>query len=104
MYKKASSQQFSLWIYTIPYFQDYPWDYLFLTYANNKYKFLPEMTKSFSLNDLKKSVYFFDVYEVDHDNPSRQSSWFNEVDKNFGKSIDNFSSHDIHVELREKIR
>ena len=104
MYKKTDGKNFSFWIYTLPYFQDYPWEYLFLTYAKDRYEYLPERSGSFSPNDLKTSVHFFNVYEVDHDNLSRQDVWFGEVEKNFGETVDSFSSNDIHVELREKIK
>ena len=104
VYEKSNGKEFSLWIYTLPYFQDYPWEYLFLTYAKDKYDYLPERSGSFSPNDLKTSVHFFNVYEVDHDNLSRQDVWFGEVEKNFGETVDSFSSNDIHVELREKIK
>ncbi len=100
MYTKADGKKFSTWIYTIPYFQDYPWDYLLTTYALPKYGYLPEKTGSFSPGDLKNSEIFFDVYEVDHDNPSRQSVWFYDINKSFGNTLDYFGSHDIHVELR----
>ncbi len=100
MYKKAEGKDFSLWIYTIPYFQDYPWDYLFTTYALPKYGYLPEKTGSFSKNDLNKSVYFFNVYEVDHDNSSRQDSWFFDIQNNFGKTKEYVGYHDVHIELR----
>lgn len=100
IYTKAVGKNFSMWIYTIPYFQDYPWDYLLTTYALPKYGYLPEKTGSFSPGDLKSSEIFFDVYEVDHDNPSRQSVWFSDIQKSFGNTLDYFGSHDIHVELR----
>lgn len=103
MYAKASGDEFALWIYTIPYFQDYPWDYLFITYAKDKYGYLPEKIGSFSRSDLKKSKYFFAVYEVDRNNQSRQSAWFNNVNNGFGETIDRYDSHDIHVEQKEKL-
>lgn len=100
MYSKAGGKSFSLWIYTIPYFQDYPWDYLLTTYALPKYGYLPEKTGSFSAGDLKTSEYFFNIYEIDHDNPSRQKVWFADIEKSFGDTKDYFNNHDIHIELR----
>ena len=104
IYQNSNGENFSVWIYTIPYYQDYPWEYLFLTYAKNKYGYLPEKTSSFSKNDLKTSKYFFDIYEVDHDNQEKQKHWFDEVLKNFGKTESYFNSHDIHVEMRDNLR
>lgn len=101
MYEKAEKKEFSLWIYTLPYFQDYPWEYLLLTYGQDKYEYLPEKTGSFSPNDLEVSKYFFNVYEIDHDNSSRQTAWFNEVDKNFGEIVDFYRSNDVFVEARK---
>lgn len=103
MYQKAGGESFSFWTYVLPYFQEYTWDYLFLTYAPQKYGYLPEKTKSFSKGDLKYSKYFFDTYEADDDNPDRQNAWFAEIEKEFGKVNDSFSSHDLHVELRERL-
>lgn len=104
IYQNSNGENFSVWIYTIPYYQDYPWEYLFLTYAKDKYGYLPEKTGSFSKNNLKTSKYFFDIYEVDHDNPEKQKYWFDEVLKNFGKTESYFNSHDIHVEMRGNLR
>lgn len=103
MYQKANGEAFSLWTYVLPYYQEYTWDYLFLTYASPKYGYLPEKTKSFSRGELKSSKYFFDLYEIDHDNPHRQNSWFSDIQKQFGNMTQSYSSHDVYIELREPI-
>jgi len=101
MYQKAHGKEFSVWIYTLPYFQDYPWNYLFVTYAKDKYSYQPEQTSSFSPGDLKTSELFFNIYEPDPGNQSRLNAWFNEVNLNFGTVVDEYQSNDIYVQLRE---
>lgn len=103
MYQKANGEAFSLWTYVLPYYQEYTWDYLFLTYAEPKYGYLPEKTKSFSRGELKSSTYFFDLYEIDHDNSARQNSWFLDIQKQFGDVTQSYRSHDVYIELREPI-
>jgi hypothetical protein len=101
MYSKAQGKKFAIWYYTIPFYQEEAWDYLFLTYAEPKYGYLPEATHGFSPNDLKTAEYFFAVYEPEYDS-SRipvQTAWFNEVARNFGESVDTYRSHGITADL-----
>lgn len=102
IYKKADGKNFAIWYYTIPYYHDEPWDYLFTIYAGPKYKYLPEATQGFSPNDLKTSEYFFDVYEPEFDKSrlEKQNLWFTQVGKNFGTAVDYYRSNDVIVELR----
>ncbi len=99
VYQKAQGKQFSTWFYVLPYFQDYPWTYMFNWYGKNKYGYLPEKTGSFSPNDLKQSQYFFAIYEPDYDQPENLNKWLTEVNKNFGSSVGSCQSHDLMVEL-----
>ena len=99
MYQQANGEQFSVWFYTIPYFQEEVWDYMLYYYAEPKYGYLPEQTTGFSPNDLKTSQYFFAVYEPDEDRPTKLESWQKETVKNFGPSIKTFSTHDLYINL-----
>ncbi len=99
-YQHTQGKPFAVWIYTIPYFQDEPWTYLFSWYGQKKYGYLPEKTGGFSPRDLKTAQYFFDFYEPDHDQSYRLSEWQKEVTSNFGAVVDRFHSHDVYVELR----
>jgi hypothetical protein len=99
MYQKANGEPFSVWFYTIPYFQEEVWDYMFKYYANPKYGYLPEKTSGFSLNDLKTSKHFFSVYEKDEDQPTKLESWHQETVKNFGDSTSSYTSGGLHASL-----
>lgn len=100
VYQKSNGKPFSYWTYTLPYYQEYAFDYILVWYAKPKYGYLPEKTSSFSPGDLKESQYFFNIYEKDHDNPSRQDAWFEQASTNFGQVVDSYQSHDVYVELR----
>jgi hypothetical protein len=99
MYQKANGKQFSVWFYTIPYFQEEIWDYMFNYYAEPKYGYLPEQTSGFSPNDLKTSQLFFSVWEPDEDQPTKLESWQSETVKNFGPAVDTFSTRDLYINL-----
>lgn len=99
MYQKADGEQFAVWFYTIPYFQEEVWDYMFNYYANPKYGYLPEATSGFSQGDLKSSKMFFSVYEPDEDQPTKLKSWQKEAVKNFGPINKDFVSRDLYVSL-----
>ncbi|MBU1200182.1 glycosyltransferase family 39 protein [Patescibacteria group bacterium] len=103
MYHQANGEQFSVWFYTIPYFQEEVWDYMLYYYAEPKYGYLPEQTTGFSPNDLKTSQYFFAVYEPDEDRPINLESWQKETVKNFGPSIKTFSTHDLYINLHSSL-
>jgi 4-amino-4-deoxy-L-arabinose transferase-like glycosyltransferase len=100
MYLTSDGEQFSVWFYSIPYYQDYAWDYLLKTYAFNKYGYLPEKTANFSPIDLKKSKYFFNIYEPDYDNPENQERWLDKVNNNFGEVVDIYRTNDLVLQLR----
>ena len=99
MYQQADGQQFSVWFYTIPYFQEEVWDYMFYYYAEPKYSYLPEATSGFSPNDLKTSKMFFSVWEPDEDQPTKLESWQQETVKNFGPALETYSTHDLFINL-----
>ncbi len=97
VYKTADGQQFSLWYYTIPYYQEEVWDYMFLYYAQPKYGYLPEKTSGFSPNELDSSVYFYAIYEPDEDKPNRLKQWLEKTTANFGPVLDTLQSNDLYV-------
>lgn len=101
MYKMAKGKPFSIWYYTIPYYHEQPWDYLFTIYAEPKYGYLPEATHGFSPKDLKASQFFFAVYEPEYDEArkSNQVSWLRDVRNNFGKVVASYRSDDVVVRL-----
>ncbi len=97
MYIQSDGDPFSVWFYTIPYFQEEVWDYMFLWYGQEQYGYLPEKTSSFSRADLQESKLFFAVWEPDVDQPSKFNSWQQDVINNFGHPVKGFSTHDLWV-------
>lgn len=102
MYFKAEGKPFSVWYYTIPYYHEQPWDYLFDVYAKPKYGYLPEATHGFNPKELKTSAYFFAVYEPEFDERrfGDQMRWVREVKQSWGGVSASFRSNDIIVQLR----
>jgi len=101
MYVNANGKAFSVWFYTIPYYQEESWTYLFTIYAKPKYGYLPEATHGFSPKDLKVSQLFFAVYEPEYDNArmGNQISWLTDVKSVFGGVRDSYRSDDVVVRL-----
>lgn len=99
VYSKANHQPFSLWYYTLPYYQEEVWDYLFLTYALPKYGYLPEKTSSFSRSELTDSNFFFTIYEPDSDHPDTLLNWLNRANTDFGLPSSGYTSHDLHTQM-----
>ena len=97
MYIRSDGEPFSVWFYTIPYFQEEVWDYMFLWYGQKEYGYLPEKTSSFSRSDLQESKLFFAVWEPDVDQPTKLDSWHQDVINNFDNPISEFNTHDLWV-------
>ena len=98
-YQKAEGKKFSIWFYTIPYFQEDVWNYILNWYALPKYGYLPEKTGGFTPNDLNNSVLFFNIYEPDLNQKNRQNSWLTDVRNNFGEINATFRSNDLIIHL-----
>jgi len=101
IYKKADGQSFAIWYYTIPYYQEEVWDYMFFWYAEPKYGYLPEATHGFSPNELKEAKIFFSVFEPELDRPQFFTTWHNQIGLNFGEVIDQYQTNDLHVRVHE---
>lgn len=97
LYIQADGQPFSVWFYTIPYFQEEVWQYIFLWYGQPKYGYLPKKTSSFNKGDLQDSAFFFAVWEPDEDQPHKLEAWQTKVGEEFGLATDQFQSHDLWV-------
>lgn len=97
MYIQSDGEPFSVWFYTIPYFQEEVWDYMFLWYGQKEYGYLPEKTSSFSRSDLQESKLFFAVWEPDVDQPTKLDSWHQDVINNFDYPVSEFNTHDLWV-------
>ncbi len=92
MYQKSDGKLFRTIIYIIPYFQEEPWDYVFSWYGKPKYGYLPN----------SQAAKTFVIYEPDYDFPYRLDDWLVRIEKDHGKVISSFKTHDLTVEEREK--
>ncbi|OGD76889.1 hypothetical protein A2368_03070 [Candidatus Collierbacteria bacterium RIFOXYB1_FULL_49_13] len=104
IYQQSHGLPFSVWFYTLPYFQEEVWDYTLLWYAAPKYGYLPEKTTGFSPNDLTTSRYFYAIWEPDADHPARLEAWHQQVLANFSTPSADFVSHDLFVEKHDVFR
>lgn len=98
LYSQSHHEPFSVWFYTLPYYQTEVWQYTFLYYALPKYGYLPEKIDNFSPNDLSTSKHFFAVWEPDQANPNKQTAWFQEIVTNFSPADNSYHSHDLFTQ------
>ena len=92
IYTHADGKPFGLWIYTIPYFKDEPWDYVFMWYGQGKYGYLPSKNKESLM---------FDLWERDPNEGYRLDAWKSDADKNLGVVVASAKYHDVNVEERQ---
>lgn len=97
VYVQADGRPFSVWFYTIPYFQEEVWEYMFLWYGQQKYGYLPEKTSSFSRNELQESKIFFAIWEPDEDQPYKLESWQERTKDDFDYSTAEYNTNDLWV-------
>ena len=90
IYQDAQGENFSLHPFTIPYFSDDAWRYLFSWYGERKYGYLPtEPTKI-----------FYTIYQPSEGQPWFLDSWLEKEEKR-GKKIKEVKFGVIGVERRE---
>lgn len=90
IYQDAQGENFSLHPFTIPYFSDDAWRYLFSWYGEKKYGYLPtEPTKI-----------FYTLYQPSEGQPWFLDSWLTEEEKQ-GRKIKEVKFGVIGVERRE---
>lgn len=93
IYSKAQGKPFGLWIYTIPYYKDEPWDYVFMWYGKGKYGYLPS-------ENAEKLM--FDLWERDPNEGYRLDAWKVDANKKLGIVVGAEKYHDVNVEERLK--
>lgn len=91
IYRQANGEPFGLWIYTIPYFKEEAWDYVFLWYGQGKYGYLPSE---------ERQDIMFSVWEFDEDQPWRLGDWRKQADEELGEAVAGTRFHDARVEKR----
>lgn len=90
LYQEAKGEKFSVHPFTIPYFSDHAWKYLFSWYGAKKYGYLPAEVGSKT---------FYTIYQPDEGQPWFLSSWLEKEEKQ-GKTIERNQFGIITVEKR----
>lgn len=91
IYQEAKGEKFSIHPFTIPYFSDHGWRYLFLWYGRKKYGYLPAEVGSRT---------FYTIYQPSEGQPWFLSSWLNK-EEDQGKLIKKRQFGVITIEKRE---
>lgn len=90
IYKEAEGKQFSFNYYTFPYWLPQGWNYLFATYGQQKYGYLPSS---------EKSKEFFVIIEPDEVTPKYQEDWHQKLNQE-SKLLKDFSAGQLKAEKR----
>jgi len=90
LYQEAKQEKFSVHLFTIPYFSDHAWRYLFSWYGEKRYGYLPTEAGSKT---------FYTIYQPDEGQPWFLSSWLAQEEKQ-GKIIERNQFGIIRIEKR----
>jgi len=91
VYSWANKEPFSIQSYTIPYFWQDAWLYLFGWYGKNKYGYAPVA---------EKAKYLYVFIQQDWSNPKFQEEWYHNTVETWGKKQRSIRFGDITVEER----
>lgn len=72
IYQDAGQEKFSFVAYTIPYWMEQGWQYLFQWYGGKKYGFVPQKGEG---------GIFYMIWQKDYNNLSYQNDWFKKMDQ-----------------------
>lgn len=72
IFNETKGQKFNYIAYTIPYWKDEAWKYLFSWYGKNKYGYIPEKGEAKS---------FYVIIEGDTENPAYLKNWLNNLNQ-----------------------
>lgn len=89
IYAKAAGKPFSFQAYTIPYFLQDAWTYLFGYYGKRKYGYLPD-------NQGRKLLYV--VIQRDNLDPNFQKRWYSSVTSSWGTRTNQMQIGDFAIE------
>ena len=93
VYTEANGDNFSYNYYSIPYWKEEAWVYLFDWYGSRKYSYLPTD---------KDTSTFYVVYEPDESQPVYQENWYKGLN-NRSKLIKTHKSGKLTAEKRERL-
>jgi 4-amino-4-deoxy-L-arabinose transferase-like glycosyltransferase len=88
IYERAEGRPFSIQAYTIPYWSQQGWKYLFWYYGKNKYGYLPIEEKAGTL---------FVIIQTDPRNERYQKDWLRNTVSKWGKSKSSFTFGSLTV-------
>jgi len=89
IYKRAAGKEFYFQSYTIPYWLQDEWKYLFWYYGKNKYGYIP-------VNERAKTL--FVIIQDDPSNMQFQNDWLKNTVSKWGEKTDEFRSGALKVE------
>jgi hypothetical protein len=79
IYQQGGSKPFAIQAYTIPYYTQQGWEYLFWYYSKRNQKNEPVQTENI----------LFVIVQPDHVDPSHEQAWLHNVVKNWGREVKN---------------
>ena len=89
IYKRAAGKEFYFQSYTIPYWLQEEWEYLFWYFGENKYNYIP-------INERAKTL--FVIIQNDPSNMQFQNDWLKNTVSKWGKKTDEFKFGALKVE------
>lgn len=89
IYKEANGKPFSFQSYTIPYWSQQGWEYLFWYYGKQKYGYLPIEEKAKTL---------FVIIQIDRNNRVFQENWLNNTVNKWGNKKKSFVYGDLEIQ------
>lgn len=92
VYQDAKGEKFSFVAYTIPYWMDQGWQYLFSWYGLKKYGFVPEKGEGGT---------FYILWQKDYNNLSYQNDWFAGLNRK-SKILSENQFGEVRVQKREQ--
>ncbi len=93
IYQLANGDNFYFQSYTIPYFWQDAWTYLFWYQGIEKYGYIPK--------EEDKSVVYV-IVQKDRSNPTFQANWYEKTVSAWGKRTEGFTIGEYTVEIRER--
>ncbi len=95
IYQLASGNNFYFQSYTIPYFWQDAWTYLFWYQGTRQYGYVPK--------EEDKSVVYV-IIQKDRSNPTFQANWYEKTVSTWGKRTEGFTIGEYTVEIRDPNR
>lgn len=96
IYEDADGKVFTYDYYTIPYWQEEAWVYLFQWHGNEKYGYAPKVDRT----NVERSEIFYTIIEPNTTDELHQNNWYGEYKKDL-ELLDSYEAGDLRVEKRK---